>query len=46
MILLNNKKTYEPPMADVRIVKSADIVCESPITLPFIPFDETQEEDW
>lgn len=40
------KKKYEKPKADVQFIECIDIVCDSPITLPFVPFDEAQEECW
>ena len=40
------KKKYETPKADVQLIECIDIVCGSPITLPFVPFRETEDEDW
>lgn len=40
-----NVTQYEAPEAVLLLIESADIVCGSPIELPFVPFGEA-EEDW
>jgi len=39
------KKKYETPRADVQLIECTDIVCGNSITLPFVPFDEAEDED-
>ena len=41
----SNGTQYEAPEAVLLLIESADIVCGSPIELPFVPFGEA-EEDW
>lgn len=41
------KKVYETPDLSVLFIESADVICESgPITLPYIPCDLSEDEDW